>query len=177
MVDPPPDPNPHCGVASEPDERSHNTEHLATRAIAMLVLASCAVLCAAHSRGVIVWWATGVARRGSPDACRLGVMTLERTGDAGIPTLILLATDLRPLPVTGGGQYADLVPPDAVCDVALDALRRMRTQSSGARTLEWNASADVPTYQHALMAYRLAELDRALQWWSRRRARNAAPAP
>ncbi len=120
--------------------------------------------------------AARVAREGSPDETRAAVAALEALGDAGAPQLLLFAYDTTPGPleVREGAEYAGLVPADAVCDLALDALRGMREGEYAARAFAWEAVSG-KSYGQALHEFRTRELDRALEWWKEKHAPRGGP--
>jgi hypothetical protein len=134
-------------------------------------------MCAVYSRNVTALWALRLASRGEYAATLHAVSVLERIGDDGAPSLLVLANDLRIIPDPRTAQHAGRIPPDSVCDLALDALRRMRNPRSGARTFEWFRTDEVSDYHLALMAYRQRELDAAMAWWDQRSKGNRTTRP
>ena len=120
---------------------------------------------------MIVRWAARVARAGPHAACAAVVRKLERLGRSGVPELLELALDRRPLPRPESGGGAGLVPPDTVGDLALDALRRLRTGGPAPRVFAWNlADGEGPSYEEALEGFRAREIALARAWWNIRRA-------
>ncbi len=110
---------------------------------------------------------------GSWESVHAAVDRLEERGDAAVPALLRLARCRTEVPHRGEENWQapippDMVPRDAVADVALDALRCMRTGSTG-RAFEWHAESG-KSFQEAWEAYRRSELAEAEAWWRARQA-------
>jgi hypothetical protein len=150
--------------------RAARSAPLRIRIVALAIAAACALALVAHSDILIVSWALRAARQGDPRMCAAAASKLERLGERGVEALLALAADGMPLGSSVHGAYARLVPPDAVCDVALDSLRRLRLGRPAYRTFEWDAdSSPYATYEEALNAYRLEEFNASLDWWESHR--------
>ena len=76
--------------------------------------------------------------------------------------------DHRATPVPAGVEPP---PPDLVCDLALDELRRLREGPSSPRLLAWDAAdGSFSSYGGALAAWRRREFRAAIEWWVSRSA-------
>ena len=102
-------------------------------------------------------------------------MTLAARTLTALLALLSLAMDYTPVhgaPPPENAHELPPVPPDSICDFALDALRRQRKGEFAPRLFSWNASAgEYPSYAAALAVFRMQELDESLDWWARRRPR------
>jgi hypothetical protein len=94
------------------------------------------------------------------------VRRLERKAGAGVEELLELARDRTVVPLEGRPPLPEhLIPHDTVGDLALDALRRIRTGDPEApRLFEWCVDSGV-SYEEAIEAWRAEELRRAEAWW------------
>lgn len=83
-----------------------------------------------------------------------------------IEELLCLARDRTVVPLEGRPPLPEhLIPHDTVGDLALDALRRIRTGDPEApRVFEWCIDSGV-SYEEAIEAWRAEELGRAEAWW------------
>ena len=149
------------------------------RFVACLVGAALAFLGAVSIERAIAAWAARLVRTGPPHVKRFGAAKLERLGGSGVVALLELARDrtVVPLPRELAGAPpvpGRLIPHDTVGDIALDALRRLRTgRREAARVFEWCTGSGV-SYEEAYEAWRQAEIQEALEWW-RRAKMEAAP--
>ncbi len=98
------------------------------------------------------------------------IRRLERKGLTGqkrpVEELLRLARERTVVPLEGRPPVPlHNIPHDTIGDLALDALRRIRTGDPEApRLFEWSVTSGV-SYEEALEAWRAAELAEALQWW------------
>ena len=130
--------------------------------------------------GVAAEWAVGPGSVAPVQRQIERISRLEREARAGLDgpavgELLDLARDRTVVPLEGRPPIPmHLIPHDTVGDLALDALRRIRTGNPEApRVFEWN-SASGAGYEEAVEAWRQAELAEALEWWRAARVQ-AAP--
>jgi hypothetical protein len=136
------------------------------RLVVSLAGAALAVVLAASAERMVAAWAARLVRTGPPHVKRFAARKLTSLGDAGVQALFELARDRTVVPLGGSPPLsADLIPHDTVGDLALDALRRLRTGNPEApRLFEWRADSGV-SYEDAYEAYRAEELAEAQAWW------------
>jgi hypothetical protein len=132
--------------------------------------AALALALAASAERMVAHWAAGLVGTGPLEVKVLGICQLERlagTGSAaGARALLQLARDRTVVPLEGAPPLpAHLIPHDTVGDLALDALRRVRTGNPDApRVFEWSADSGV-SYEEAFELWRAGALAEAEAWW------------
>ena len=143
---------------------------LARRLPAAIGLVALSITLAVHSDTIMVSWAMSIARQANYTYCPWAVRKLERQGEAGTVALLSLAMDYTPIrgaPQPDSSYGLPPLPCDSVCDIALDALRRLRKGAFAPRLFSYDSSAgEYPSYGAALTAYRIQELDECLGWWA-----------
>ena len=138
--------------------------------------AALALALAASAERMIAHWAAGLVRTGPLETKVLGIRKLERLAGAGSAAgaraLLELARDRTVLPLEGAPPLpAHLIPHDTIGDLALDALRRIRTGNPEApRVFEWGVDSGA-SYDEAFEAWRAEELEGAEAWWKARTRR------
>jgi hypothetical protein len=133
--------------------------------------AALALALAASAEHMIAHWAAGLVRTGPFETKALGICRLELMAgagsEAGSRALLDLARDRTVVPLEGTPPLAaHLIPHDTIGDLALDALRRMRTGNPEApRVFEWSADSSGMSYDQAFELWRAGELAEAETWW------------
>ncbi len=142
------------------------TAPILLRLVMSLAGAALAVVLASSAERMVAAWAARLVRTGPPHVKRFAARKLTSLGDAGVRALFELARDRTVVPLEGSPPLpADLIPHDTVGDLALDALRRLRTGNPEApRLFEWCIDSGV-SYEEAYEAYRRKELAEAQAWW------------